>query len=171
MKYRLTAGDIIFKIVIYFIVGFAAIVTIYPFVYIISCSFSHPLAIARGEVVLWPKELYFESYKMVFADISIWRSYYNTIWYTVVGTMLNIVFTLLAAYPLSRKTFFARKFFMFIFVFTMFFSGGIIPLFILIVKLGLFNTRWAIVSPILISTWNMIICRTFIQSTIPEELL
>ena len=95
--------------------------------------------------------------------------YYNTLWYTVVGTVFNVVFGVMAAYPLSKRSYFLRKPLTFIYIFTMFFAGGMIPLFILVVRLGLFDSRWAMVLPTLIGTWDVIIARTFFQS-LPEEL-
>lgn len=166
---RKTLEDIIFDIVVYTGVTFAFIVTLYPFIYVLSMSISDPGAVLRKEVFLWPKGFSLQAYERVLQDKSIWQSYYNTVWYTGVGTILNLIFTIMAAYPLSKKNFSARGFFTFIFVFTMFFSGGLIPAFILVVKLGLYNTRWAIVIPPLIYTFNLIICRTFFQ-TLPEDL-
>ena len=170
-RYRseLSIEDVILDITVYVGVIFAFVVTLYPFIYVLSMSISDPGAVLRREVFLWPKGLSLQAYRTVFNDESIWRSYYNTVWYTVVGTVLNLVFTIMAAYPLSKKKFSGRGFFTFIFVFTMFFTGGLIPHFILVVKLGLYNSRWAIVLPPLIATYNLIICRTFFQ-TLPEDL-
>lgn len=164
-----TLEDMVFDFVVYFGVLFAAIVTLYPFVYVLSMSISDPGAVLRKEVFLWPKGFSLQAYETVFKDETIWRSYYNTVWYTVVGTFLNLVFTIMAAYPLSKRNFSARGFFTFLFVFTMFFTGGLIPQFVLVVKLGLYNSRWAMVIPPLIATYNLIICRTFFQ-TLPDEL-
>ena len=166
---RKTTGDIIFDVVVNGGTLLAFLVTLYPFVYVLSMSISDPGAVVRNEIFLWPIGFSTVAFQAVFKERIIWLSYYNTIWYTAVGTALNLFFTILAAYPLSKKRFFARNFFTFLFVFTMFFSGGMIPSFILIVKLGLYGTRWAIVIPPLIATFNVIICRTFFQS-LPEEL-
>ena len=100
----------------------------------------------------------------------LWRAYYNTLWYTVVGTVLNIVFTVIAAYPLSRYTFSGRKFLNFFIAFTMYFGGGMIPFYLLMVKLGLYNTRWVMVIPSLISTWNIMLCRSAFTE-MPNELV
>ena len=132
-------------------------------------SISDPVAVARREIFLLPKGFSLDAYRTVLNDPTVIRSYYNTIWYTSVGTALNLVFTVMAAYPLSKRNFSARGVLMFLFVFTMFFSGGLIPLFVLVVKLGLYATRWAIVIPTLIAMFNLIICRTFFQ-TLPEDL-
>jgi putative aldouronate transport system permease protein len=162
-------NDRLYDAIVYAIGTFALVITLYPFVYVLSASISSARAVLRGEVILFPKGFSLNSYRIVFADKTIWRSYYNTIWYTVVGTALNVVFTIMAAYPLSKKKFFLRGFFMVVFIFTMYFGGGMIPTFVLMVRLGLYGTRWAIVVPSLISTWNLIVCRTFFQS-LPEEL-
>ncbi len=167
--FRKTPGDILLDIVVYTGTFLAFAVTAYPFLYVLSTSVSDPMAVMRNEVFLWPKGFSLGGYQTVFKEPTIWQSYYNTIWYTAVGTLLNLVFTILAAYPLSKKRFFARNFFTFVFVFTMFFGGGLIPSFILVVKLGLYATRWAIVLPALLSTYNIIICRTFFQG-LPEDL-
>ena len=166
---RKSLGDLIFDLVIYIGVTFALVITLYPFLYVLSMSLSDPGAVLRREIFLWPVGINLDTYKTVLSDPVLWRGYYNTIWYTVVGTLLNLSFTIMAAYPLSRKRFFARNFFMLMFVFTMFFSGGMIPTFIVVIKAGLYDTRGAILLPVLIATYNLIICRTFFQ-TIPEEL-
>lgn len=166
---RRTAEDVVFSLVIAIVVTLVFVVTLYPFIYVLSMSISDPSAVLRNEVFLWPKGFSLQSYRTVLNDATIWRSYYNTIWYTAVGTFLNLIFTTMAAYPLSKKAFRARGFFTVLIVFTMFFSGGLIPFFILVVKLGIYATRLAIVIPGIIGTFNMIICRTFFQ-TLPEEL-
>ena len=155
--------------VVYAGVAIAFVVTLYPFLFVLSMSISDPVAVARREVFLLPKGFSLAAYRTVLSDPVVIRSYYNTIWYTGVGTALNLVFTVMAAYPLSKRNFSARGVLMFLIVFTMFFSGGLIPLFVLVVKVGLYGTRWAIVIPTLIATFNLIICRTFFQ-TLPEDL-
>lgn len=164
-----TVYDRIFDVIIYIVLILAMIVTAYPLLFTISMSISDPVYVMRNEVYFWPKGLSFDSYKMVFENQEILTAYYNTLWYTVVGTTINILMTVLAAYPLSRKRFFIRNHLTVMITFTMFFSGGLIPSFILINQLGLYNTRWAIVLPAAISTWNLILCRTFFQS-IPDSL-
>ncbi len=159
------------SLIVYPGVVLAAIISLYPIIYVVSASVSNPVAVIKGQVWLYPVGLDLGTFKAVLSNKSLWTAYYNTLWYTVVGTCLNVAFTIIAAYPLSRKQFFARNFFMLFIVFTMYFSGGIVPTFILVYNLGLFNTRWAIVIPVLINAWNLIICRTYFQSMIPEELL
>jgi len=123
-----------------------------------------------NRVILLPKGFNINAYKMVFSHPEIGRSYINTIIYTVVGTFINLLFTTLGAYPLSRRDFYGRNIFTGIFVFTMFFSGGMIPSYLLVKDLKMLNTIWAIVLPGAVSTWNMVVMRTFFQNTIPVEL-
>ena len=161
--------EILFDIVVYSLVFLAGAVTLYPFIYVFSMSISNPISVVRNEVFLFPKGFSLQSYALIFKKPEIFIGFYNSAWYTVVGTILNVIFTVMAAYPLARRKFFARNFFTVIFVFTMFFGGGMIPHFLLVVKLGLYDTRWALILPGLISTWLLIICRAFIQ-TVPEEI-
>ncbi len=169
VRRALTVEDVVVDAVVYVGVAFAFVITLYPFVFVLSMSISDPVAVVRREVFLLPKGFSLDAYRTVLNDPVVLRSYYNTIWYTGVGTTLNVVFTMMAAYPLSKRNFSARRVLMFLFVLTMFFSGGLIPLFVLVVKLGLYATRWAIVIPPLIATFNLIICRTFFQG-LPEDL-
>lgn len=164
-----TVEDMVVDTIVYVGVAFAFFVTLYPFVFVLSMSISDPVAVVRREVFLLPKGFSLDAYRTVLNDPVVLQSYYNTIWYTGVGTALNLVFTVMAAYPMSKRGFSARGVLMFLFVFAWFFSGGLIPLFVLVVKLGLYGTRWAIVFPTLIATFNLIICRTFFQ-TLPEDL-
>ncbi len=169
VRRALTIEDVVVDALVYIGVAIAFVITLYPFVFVLSMSISDPVAVVRREIFLLPKGFSLDAYRTVLNDPVVLRSYYNTIWYTGVGTALNLVFTVMAAYPLSKRNFSARRVLMFLFVFTMFFSGGLIPLFVLVVKLGLYATRWAIVIPTLIATFNLIICRTFFQ-TLPEDL-
>jgi len=169
LKGRMSAGDRAFMIFDYTIITLFLVATLYPFVFVISASVSDPTALGRGEVWLWPVGLQFNSYKRVLGDPQIWTSYYNTIWYVVVGTAINLFLTTVTAYPLSRRYFSGRGKVMMFVAFTMFFSGGMVPTYLLVKSLGLMNTRLAVVLPVAISTWNMIIMRTFFEG-IPVEL-
>ncbi|NSW92216.1 MAG: carbohydrate ABC transporter permease [Firmicutes bacterium] len=160
----------IFDVFIYIIMCLVIVICLYPIVYVFSMSISSPLAVAKQEVWLLPKGFSRGAYKLVFDNPDIWRAYYNTIWYTLIGTIVNVIMTVALAYPLSRKSFFAREPIMFFITFTMFFSGGIIPSFILINKLGLYNTRWALIIPGAIGVFYVIIARTYFE-TIPESLI
>jgi len=169
MVKRLTVGDRIFYVIDYLLIALVICVTLYPFVFVFSASISDSGALGRGEVWLWPVGFNLDAYRIVMDDEQIWTSYGNTIWYVVVGTIFNIIMTTITAYPLSRKNFSARNKIMMFIAFTMFFSGGMIPTYLLVKELGLINSRWALVIPAGINTWNMIIMRTFFEG-IPESL-
>ncbi|RTE11360.1 carbohydrate ABC transporter permease [Paenibacillus whitsoniae] len=162
-------SDRSFYVLIYSVVVIAILVTLYPFIYVVSISMSSVEAIDKQMVTLLPVDLNFDGYKMVLGYGELWRSYYNTIWYTVVGTIFNLVATCLAAYPLSRKQFFLRRKLNFYIAFTMYFSGGLIPLYMIITELGLYNTRWAMILPVLVSTFNVMILRSAFEN-IPNEI-
>lgn len=164
-------GDLVFLSANNLILFMALLVTIYPLIYILSSSFSSTRAVISGRVWLWPVEPTLAGYEAVFNNSSIIRGYINSVIYTFVGTLINVVLTVMAAYPLSRRDFKAGKFIMFMFTFTMFFGGGLIPNYLLIKNLGMINTMWAMVIPGAIGTWNVIITRTYFQSTLPGELL
>lgn len=163
-------GDRIFNLVNHFLLIIITLIVIYPLVFVLSASFSDPQAVLRGEMFLWPKGINFHSYEKIFQNKDILRGYTNTLIYTSVGTLINLVMTILAAYPLSRKDFIGRNAIMALFVFTMFFSGGLIPTYMLIKNLGMLNTFWVMIIPNAVSIWNIIIMRTFFQQSIPHEL-
>ncbi|MEC0106922.1 MULTISPECIES: carbohydrate ABC transporter permease [Paenibacillus] len=163
-------GDRIFNIVNHFLLIIITLIVIYPLVFVLSASFSDPQAVLRGEMFLWPKGINLHSYEKIFQNKDILRGYTNTLIYTSVGTLINLVMTILAAYPLSRKDFIGRNAIMALFVFTMFFSGGLIPTYMLIKNLGMLNTFWVMIIPNAVSIWNIIIMRTFFQQSIPNEL-
>lgn len=167
--YKGTIGDFLFDLLIWLFLALAVIVCVYPFLYVVSVAISSGEAVNKGQVVLLPVDLNFDAMKTVLAYKQLWRSYGNTLFYTVVGTVLNVVFTCLAAYPLSRKRFFLRKQLNFLLAFTMYFSGGLIPIYIVVTNLGLYNSRWAMILPALISAYNVMICRSAFES-ISEEL-
>jgi putative aldouronate transport system permease protein len=169
MKVKEAASEKLFLGFIVLMLILTIATTLYPFIYVISMSVSNPVYVIQQSVWLFPKGFSMGAYKLIFENKEIWQSYYNTIWYTVIGTAINLAVTIFAAYPLSRRTFFARNYIMFFIVFTMFFSGGIIPSFMLVKYLGLYDTKWAIILPAAISTWNLIIARSFFQS-IPDSL-
>ena len=167
--YKGTFGDFLFDLLIWIFLALAVIVCVYPFLYVLSVAISSGEAVNKGLVVLFPVDLNFDAMKTVLTYKQLWRSYGNTLFYTVVGTVLNVVFTCLAAYPLSRKRFFLRKQLNFLLAFTMYFSGGLIPIYIVVTNLGLYNSRWAMILPALISAYNVMICRSAFES-ISEEL-
>ena len=162
-------GDHLCDLIIYIFLFFAALVCLYPFIYVVSVSISSGEAVNKGMVTLLPVDLNFEALKTVLGYKQLWVSYGNTIFYTVVGTFLNVVFTCLAAYPLSRRSFCLRKQMNFLLAFTMYFSGGLIPIYIVVTGLGLYNSRLSVILPVLISAYNVMICRSAFES-ISEEL-
>lgn len=166
-----TKTDQIFNILNYLLLIIVLITILYPLIYIVSASFSSYNATISGKVWLWPVEFTLEGYKAVFEHKKIWNGFLNSIIYTVFGTFVNVIMTLIAAYPLSRKDFYGRNVIMFFIVFTMLFTGGLIPTFLLVQDLGLLDTRLSMILPNAIAVWNLIITRTFFQTTIPQELL
>ena len=155
----------------YVIVALLTLIVLYPILYVIAASFSGSNAVAEGRVWLWPVEFSLEAYKTIFDYDALWIGYRNTILYTLGGTLLNVAMALICAYPMSRKDLPGRKVLNFFFAFTMMFGGGLIPSYILVKSLGLINTPWALIIPGAMSVYNMIVARTFIQSSIPSELL
>lgn len=146
-------------------------IVIYPLVFIVSSSFSSGRAVTSGQVFLWPVDFSFTGYELVFKNQAVWTGYRNTILYTFFGTMVNVVFTVLAAYPLSRRDLPGRKWFLIFFAIPMFFGGGLIPTYILKSGLGLVNSPWVIIISGALGIGNMVIMRTFFQTSIPVELL
>ena len=146
------------------------ILVAYPLLYIVSASLSDSSAVIRGEVWLFPVGFELKAYQAIFSNKMIMTGYLNSILYTVLGTCFNLFLTTLAAYPLSRKKLYGRPVLTWVFMFTMFFSGGLIPQYILMNDLRLMNTIWAIVISGGISIYNMIVMRSFLQSSIPEDL-
>lgn len=164
-----TKQDKVFVVFNYIFLSIVALLVLYPLAFVVSASFSNPEHVISGEMLLWPKEFTLDAYEKVFKNKEIINGFINTLKYTVVGTALNVVMTILAAYPLSRKDFKGRGFIMAFIVFTMFFSGGLIPTYLLIRDLGMLNTFWVMIIPNAVAVWNIIIMRTFFQG-IPAEL-
>ncbi|WP_410769630.1 carbohydrate ABC transporter permease [Fontibacillus sp. BL9] len=159
-----------FDVLVYLIAAVIIIIVLYPLVFVVSASFSDPARVLNGEVWLLPKGITLEAYNNILHNDKIWIGYRNSIFYTVVGTLINITMTLLAAYPLSRPDLPGRKGLMLIITLTMFFSGGLIPSYLLVKNLGMVDTMWALIIPGAISTYNLIVMRTYFQSSIPWEL-
>lgn len=166
-----SASDRVFYGIIYTIIGLMLIIVLYPLIYIVSASFSSASSITSGRMWLFPVEISLTGYKYVLQYRYVWIGYRNTILYTVGYTALGITMTLIGAYPLARRNLHFRGFFTFIFTFTMLFSGGMIPHYLLLKSLGMLDTVWAMIVPGCLSVYNMIVTRTFIQSNIPDDLL
>lgn len=162
--------DRVFDMVNYGLLCIILIIFIYPLLFVLSASISDPNAVWNGQVWLLPRDISFSGYEMIFQNENIWIGYRNTVIYVIVGTIINLFVTITAAYPLSRKDFYVRNFLMRLYTFTMFFSGGMIPTYLLVKQLGMLDTIWAMVIPNAASVWNVIITRTYFQNNIPEEL-
>ena len=171
MKIKNPMEDRILYFVVYTVIILFLLVILYPIIFIISASFSEGSEVQLGRVYLWPVKPTLEGYRAVFSHSNIMTGYRNTILYTLGGTLINVVVTVLCAYPLSRRDMPIRGFFVFLFVFTMFFGGGLIPTYLLVNSLGMVNTFWALLIPGAMSVYNMIITRTFFQNGVPHELL
>lgn len=165
-----TKTDKLFKAFVLLFLTAALLIVLYPLIYIVSASISNPAAVNSGEMWLFPKEITFEGYKLIFENSDIWRGYLNTIFYTALGTFINLAVTLPAAYALSRKDLAGRNILMGMFVLTMFFSGGLIPTYLVVKNLGLIDTIWAMVLPNAAAVWNIVIARVFFQTSIPKGL-
>ena len=163
--------DVGFNIVNYTILTVILLIVAYPLIYIVSASFSSTAAVMANRVWLWPVEPSLKGYEAVFNNKDILTGFGNSIFYTLAGTFVNLVVTLAAAYPLSRRDLRPRNFIMLVFSFTMFFAGGMIPSYLLVSNLGMLNTRWSVILPGALNVYNMIIARQFFASNIPTELL
>lgn len=163
-------GDKIFDVLMKIFLWASLIIVLYPLIYVVSASFSNPSDVFAGKVWLFPVNPTLVGYKAVFKNNQIMTGFLNSIFYLFVGTGISLVLTVLAAYPLSRKEVVGRDFLSGIFVFSMMFSGGLIPTYIVVKELGLINTRWAIILPSALSVWNVIMTKTYFKTTIPDEL-
>jgi len=167
---RLSRGDRIMDTTINIIMFLLFLVVLYPLIYVVSSSFSSGDAVFNGKVILWPVDFSTFGYEIVLKFPKVWVGYKNTIINTVVGTCMNVFTTTLVAYPLSRREFQGKGFYMFIFMFTMWFGGGIVPTYILMSNLGLINNRLSVLLSGLVSISNMVVMRSFFRSSIPEDL-
>ncbi|GIN70710.1 sugar ABC transporter permease [Bacillus sp. J14TS2] len=170
MRMNQTIGDKIFGAINNTLLFILLLLVLYPLIFVVSASISNPLLVANGELWLFPKELTLIGYQKVFQNRDILTGYLNTILYTTVGTLINLFLTTLGAYPLSRRDFYGKNLIMFFLVFTMFFSGGLIPTYLVIKNLDMLNTFWALVIPNAVAVFNLIIMRSFFQSNIPREI-
>jgi multiple sugar transport system permease protein/putative aldouronate transport system permease protein len=164
-------GDRVFNAANYVILTIFLVIILYPLIYILSSSISDLGAVTSGAVWLWPVEPTLIAYQRIFRDPALINGFLNSVFYTVAGTAINVVLTILAGYPLSRKDLPGRGIILFLFLFTTLFTGGLIPTYIVVGELGLLNTRWAMILPPALAVWNVIITRTYFQATLPGELL
>lgn len=149
---------------------FSLLVEILPILYITASSLSSPKAVTAGRVWLWPVDFSLEGYKAVFHNSKIFTGYKNTIIYTSLGTFINVALTLMAAYPISRKDMPGHNLVAFLFTFTMIFSGGLIPTYLLNMNLGLLNTRWVMILPSAIGVWNLMLAKNYFEQSISSQL-
>ncbi len=166
-----SGSDLAFDIINTLLLSIALLTVLYPLYYIVIASVSDPNAVNTGKVILLPVDLTIEGYKKVFAYDTLWQAYGNTIKYVLIGTSINLALTLTGAYALSRRELAGRRFFMLMITFTMIFSGGLIPTFLTVKGLGMYNTMWALVIPNAIGAYNLIVARTFFETSIPYELV
>jgi len=167
---RLGHSDLLFAIAIAVICAAVLFATVYPLYFVMIASISDPTAVATGRVAFLPKDISFFGYQQIFEDERIWNGYRNTLVYSIVGTLLNLVVTLPAAYALSRREFRPRRPLMLFFAFTMFFSGGLIPTYLLYRDLGLLDNWLVFILPSALNVYNLIIARAFFENSLPEEL-
>ncbi len=167
---RISRGDRITDVLSYIVLSVIVLLCLYPVYFVIVASFSHPTAVNSGRMLLWPEGFNLDGYKYVFNDQRIWRGYGNTILYVILGTLLGLFACLSGGYALSRRDLPGRKLIMGLYVFTMYFSGGLIPSYLVVKSLGLLNTRAILVILGSVSVYNIILIRTFFQSNLPEEL-
>lgn len=167
----MSKGDRVFTIINAIIMILVCIVVVYPLYYVLLASVTDPVVVNSGKLLLYPEAWYTEGYITTLEYGPLWTAYKNTIVYTVVGTVVSLICTIPAGYALSRMDLVGRKPIMFLFTFTMFFSGGMIPLYLTIQQLNIYNTIWAMVLPVAVSAYNLIVCRSFFDTSVPIELL
>lgn len=166
---KIKQGSKAVDVIFYLLALSVCLITLYPFYYVIIMSISDPMEVAAMNVYWYPKGLYFGSYQLIMRDIKMWKSYLNTIIYVLSGTFLNCLTAILGAYPLSVKNLYGRKWIVRFLIIPMYFGGGLIPSFLLMNKLGLYNTMWVIIIPGAVGIWNIIMVRTYFMG-IPEAL-
>ena len=170
-KGQASGRDIAFNIFLYALSGIILLAIAYPLYFIIIASFSNPSEVANCNVWLWPSQFTLDGYKELLRHDDIWTGYLNTILYTLVGTLIGLFVNISAAYALSRRDLVGRRLITFFFIFTMFFNGGLIPTYFTIRDFHLYDTFWVMVLPFSVAVYNMIVARTFFDSSLPKELL
>ncbi|WNQ13364.1 carbohydrate ABC transporter permease [Paenibacillus aurantius] len=170
-RIRQSAGDRVLDLFIYVWLIFVAMLVLYPLVYVFSASISNPEHVVTGKMWLIPMDFTSVGYTKLLQDKDVLLGYRNTLFYVSAGTLVNVVMTVLAAYPLSRRDFVGRGAITAFFAFTLFFSGGLIPTYLLIKSLHMVNTFWAIIIPTAVSVLNIVIMRTSLEHGIPNELI
>ena len=173
MKKRIkrSKNDLLFDIFSYLVMGVLSVIVIYPLYFVLIASISSPEAVNAWNVILYPIGVTLDGYRKLFEDSRIWMGYRNTIFYAVAGTTLDVCLTLLTAYPLAFDKLPGRKIFMGLFLFTMFFSGGLIPTFLLVKGLHLYDTPFVLILLGALNVYNMIIAKSFFEGTISKDLM
>lgn len=167
---RPSEKDKVFNFFLLLLLTVICIVIVYPLYYVAVASITDPVVVNSGKALLYPEDFYPGGYRMIFSYQIFWISYKNTILYTAAGTLVSLAATIPAGYVLSRKELVGRKILSGLFTFTMFFSGGTIPLYLTVLKLGIYNTVWAMILPTAVSVYNLLVCRSFFDTGIPEEV-
>ena len=170
-RIALSRADRTFDTVNYMILTIVLLLVAYPLYFIVIASVSDPVAVYAGKVRLWPEQFTLEGYRRILEYDAFFTGYRNTILYTFIGTAVNVLVTIPGAYALSRKDLAGRNVLMMMVTFTMIFNGGLIPTYLLVLQLNLYDSMWALILPAAVSAWNLIVARTFFQQTIPDELL
>jgi putative aldouronate transport system permease protein len=163
--------DRVFLFCVYLLLSVFLLVVLLPLLYIVASSFSSPEAVSSGRVLFWPVDFSLRGYNAVFQNPQIVQGYLNSLFYTVVGTIVSVTMTIAIAYPMSRRTLVGRNVVMTLILFTMLFTGGLIPTYLVVQSVGLLDTRWALIIPQAIGVWQVIIARTYFRTAIPEELV
>ncbi len=166
-----SAKDIVFDVAVYTVLIVLFVLLAYPLVYVVSASVTTASDVLTGKMWLYPTSFTLSAYGKIFAYKEIWVGFANSVFYVVVGTAVSLFFTFTAAYPLSRKDFMLRGFIMKVYTVTLFFGGGIVPYFLLVKGLGMYNSRLSLIIPSAVSVWNIILVRTYFLTNIPDDLL
>ena len=169
-KAKTLTSDRMFDIFNYTFLAILLVIVAYPLYYVLIASISDPYEVYAGKTFLLPSKVTFEGYARVFKEKSIATGYINSIYYTVLGTIVSVALIITTGYCVSKKTLPFRKSIMLFYVFTMYFNGGLIPTYLVVAKMGLLNSVWSLILPGGVAVFNVIVCRTFFESSIPEEL-
>ena len=169
-KAKTLTSDRMFDIFNYTFLAILLVIVAYPLYYVLIASISDPYEVYAGKTFLLPSKVTFEGYARVFKEKSIATGYINSIYYTVLGTVVSVALIITTGYCVSKKTLPFRKIIMMFYVFTMYFNGGLIPTYLVVAKMGLLNSVWSLILPGGVAVFNVIVCRTFFESSIPEEL-
>jgi ABC-type glycerol-3-phosphate transport system permease component len=169
-RIRLASSDLVFQVFTCSYLSIAAVIVLYPLLYVVAASFSQTQAVISGKVFIWPVGFNVEAYKAVFRHSLIMSGFYNAFIYTIFGTLINVSMTVVAGYVLSRKALYGRNLFMFLFTFTMLFNGGLIPTYLVVRSVGLIDKRLAMMIPNALAVWFLILSRTYFQNSIPDDL-